>query len=341
MAPSAPLSARRLASALLALLLLIGCQGGSPLSGDPDVGSAARAEQGPSGSPYVLVLGTAQDAGLPQIGCTQACCLAAHQDPARRRLVASLLLADPRTGRRWLIDATPDLREQVERARGHPPTRDESGPRPALFDGIFLTHAHMGHYSGLVHLGREAYDARRVPLHVTPSMGEFLGGHGPWELLIRLGQVELVPLRDGEPVVLAPDLEVIPFSVPHRPEYSDTVGFLIRGPERSLVYIPDIDKWEHWDRPLEDLLSEVDIALLDGSFHHDGEIPGRSMADIPHPFMSETMLRLAPLPPAERAKVWFTHLNHTNPAADPDGAESAAIRAAGLHVAADGLRFGL
>lgn len=294
-----------------------------------------------SDDPYVLVLGTAQDGGLPQIGCTQDCCLAARRDPARRRLVASLLVVDPASGQRWLIDATPDLPEQVERARGHPPTRDESGPRPALFDGIFLTHAHMGHYIGLAHLGREAYNARRVPLHVTPTMGDFLRNHGPWELLVRLEQVELIEQRPGESVRLTDDLELVSFSVPHRPEYSDTVGFLVRGPVRTLAYIPDIDKWERWERPLEDLLAGVDVALVDGSFHHDGEIPGRAMADIPHPSMQETRQRLASLPLAERDKLWFTHLNHTNAAADPDSTEAAALRAAGLHVATDGMRFGL
>src|SRR5262245_19762455 len=73
--------------------------------------------------PYVLVLGTAQDGGLPQIGCDDENCRAARADPARRRLVTSILLCDPRDGRRWLFDCTPDLAEQVERARGHPATR--------------------------------------------------------------------------------------------------------------------------------------------------------------------------------------------------------------------------
>lgn len=298
--------------------------------------SVAGSKRPPDG-PHVVVLGTAQDGGLPQVGCNEDRCVRARRDPARRRLVASLLVCDPRSGSRWLIDATPDLREQVELARDRPASRGSEGPRPPLFEGVFLTHAHVGHYAGLIHLGREAYGSKGLAVFGTQRMRDFLEANGPWSLLAQGGFIRLVALVPGEPIALAPDLSITPFLVPHRDEFSDTVGFVIAGPERKLVYIPDIDKWERWDRRIEDVVAAVDAALLDGTFFADGEIPGRAMSEIPHPFVVESLERFAPLPAAERAKIVFTHLNHTNPAADRRGSAERRVRKAGMAIARDGM----
>jgi pyrroloquinoline quinone biosynthesis protein B len=322
----------RLARLLAAALLGSACQTAPP-------------HEVPSG-PYVLVLGTAQDAGLPHIGCSAEPCAAARSDTRLARRASSLLLCDPRDGRRWLFDCTPDVGAQLAGAAGHPPTRVTHGQRPPLVDGIFLTHAHLGHYAGLLWFGREAYAARAVPTWLTPSFAGFLRANGPWSLLVEAQHVELVELvLDGyeasEPVVLAPGLSVVAFRVPHRDEFSDTVGFEVRGPRRTLAYLPDVDKWEAWDAvagpgSIERLLARCDVALLDGSFFADGEIPGRSMADIPHPFLVESLERLGRLPACERSKVRFTHLNHTNPAASADSTARRRIEASGLRVLAEG-----
>lgn len=301
--------------------------------------NTADSDDATPATPYVLVLGTAQDGGLPQIGCEEELCRSARAKPGRRRLVTSLLLVDPRSGERWLFDATPDLPAQVERMRGHPesrPTADATGPRPPLFEGVFLTHAHMGHYAGLHHLGPEAYGARDLPLYGTPRLLAYLEDNGPWSLLLSAGTLRPVELPPGRRIELAEDLAVRALAVPHREEFSDTVAFVIEGPSRSLLYLPDIDKWERWDTPIEEVLGEVDVALLDASFFAAGEIPGRDLADIPHPFVVESLERFRPLPLDERAKIRFTHLNHTNPAVDPDSAAAARIRAAGMRVARDG-----
>jgi len=324
---------------VLLLLALPACA--ADVGRAPSAPDAAFRAAAPAGAPYVLVLGTAQDGGLPQIGCELRCCTRARSAPSTRRLVASLLIVDPRSGTRWLIDATPDLREQVERMRGHPPARVVAGPRPPLVDGIFLTHAHVGHYLGLAQLGREAYGARDVALFGPASMGAFLRRDGPWSLLFEEGRATFTALADGERVALATDLSVTALAVPHRDELSLTHGYLVRGPSRALLYVPDIDKWERWDRRLEDVLADVDVALLDGTFFADGEVPGRGMADIPHPFMVETIARLKDLPARDRTKVAFTHLNHTNPAADPTSGAAAAVRAAAMRVAQEGEVVGL
>jgi pyrroloquinoline quinone biosynthesis protein B len=287
-------------------------------------------------TPRVVVLGTAQDGGLPQIGCEEAPCRRARRNPRFARRVASLLVVDPRSGRRYLLDATPDLPEQVELARTASPERAGVDGRPPLFDGIFLTHAHLGHYAGLLQLGREAYGAAGQEVLVTARMRAFLESNGPWSLLVSEGHVKLREMQPDVEIPIGDDLAVTPILVPHRDELSDTVGFLIAGPSRRVLYIPDIDKWERWERRIEDVIASVDVALIDGTFFEDGEIPGRSMADIPHPFIVETLKRLAALPPGERAKIVFTHLNHTNPACDPRSAAARRIRAAGMSVARDG-----
>ena len=289
----------------------------------------------------MLVLGTAQDGGLPQLGCGRACCTTARSDPARRRFVSSVLLVDPRSGRRWLFDATPDLPEQVELAHAHGGPRPGAAGRPALFDGIFLTHAHTGHYTGLVHLGREAYASATVPLYTSPRMASFLAADGPWSLLVEDRHVALERFEPGLAIPLAPDLTVTPIAVPHRDEFSDTHAFRITGPGGSLLFLPDIDKWKRWERPIEAELAGVDVALLDGTFFDDSELSGRDMASIPHPFVVESIARFEGLPAAERAKVRFIHLNHSNPVADPASAAARAVRGAGMGVAREGDLYGL
>lgn len=317
--------------AFLLALVLCGCAGPSA---QPELDLDST-------EPFVLVLGTAQDGGLPQLGCQGPHCRAARLEPTRRRLVSSLLLVDPRSGQRWLFDATPDLAEQVERAERAAPRAPAEG-RPPLFDGVFLTHAHIGHYLGLAELGREAYGSRAQVVHATPRMSGFLEANGPWDRLVSEGHLRIDELNPGAPVQLAPDLTVEAFTVPHRDEYSDTVGFRIRGPRRSLLFVPDIDKWERYaDMPFESLLGGVDVALVDGTFFADGEIPGRAMADIPHPFIVETLTRFSAISASARGELWFTHLNHTNPAADPTSTQAAAVLRAGAHVASDGQRFPL
>jgi pyrroloquinoline quinone biosynthesis protein B len=249
--------------------------------------------------PEAVVLGIAQDGGVPHAGCRQALCVDARRDPARRRLVASLGLVDPAAGKRFLIDATPDFVEQMERLGGLP-------------DGILLTHAHIGHYLGLAQLGREVLGAKRVPVYCTPSMASFLRSNRPWSRLVALENIEIHEIEPGVEFALTPVLRVTAIRVPHRDEDSDTVAFLVRGPNRKLLWLPDIDKWEKWDRRLEDFLADPTLtAFVDGTFLSADEISGRSMAEVPHPFVPETMARVAVGSPEARRLV-FVHLNHTN-----------------------------
>jgi len=305
--------------------------------------TAPRGDERAPGAPYALVLGTAQDGGVPQIACDCPRCGRARREPRLARRVASLALVDPASGRRWLLDATPDLAAQVELVDGRAPrpAPGSHGPgRPPLFDGIWLTHAHVGHYAGLLQLGKEAYAARGQPVHVSERMEAFLRSNEPWRSLVDGGHLALVRFEDGVRYELAPGLFLTPLRVPHREELSDAYAFRVAGPERSLVYLPDIDRWDRWRTPIEELLAGVDLALVDGTFHDGGELPERDLASIPHPFVVDTLARLAPLPLAERQKVLFTHLNHSNPLVGP-GPAASAVRAAGMRVAREGEALGL
>jgi pyrroloquinoline quinone biosynthesis protein B len=276
----------------------------------------------------VVVLGIAQDGGYPQAGCQKACCTRAWEDPKTRRHVSCIAIVDPQTSQRWIIDATPDFREQLRLLDGAFPTTERPG-----ITAIFLTHAHMGHYTGLAHLGKEVMGTKGVPVYAMPRMEAYLRGNGPWDQLVRLENISLRTLQDGVPVSLNDRLTITPFVVPHRDEYTGTVGYRIEGPTGSVIYISDIDKWDRWDTSIVGLVSEVSRAYVDATFYAEGEIPGRSMADIPHPFIEETMQLFRDVPDTDKAKIRFLHLNHTNPAIDPNSKARRSIEAAGFKVA--------
>ena len=248
-----------------------------------------------------ILLGNAQDAGVPQAGCECANCLAAWASPPGRKWVSALGLLDTGAGEWFLIDATPDFREQLHRMQS------EAGP--ARFAGLLITHAHIGHYTGLMHLGYEAMAARGLPLYGTRRLLDFLRAHAPWRQLVEQGNVVLRELTPDEWLHLTPGLAVLPLRVPHRYEWSATVGFVVRGPARQLLYLPDIDSWDQWTRPVREIVAGVDVALLDGSFFSPGELPGRNVTQIGHPLVTDTVARLVAVP----ADVRFIHLNHSNP----------------------------
>lgn len=298
---------------MLALLLL------------PVALAAAPPAPGAAPGPEAIVLGVAQDGGVPHAGCHQPLCEAARADCAVRRRVASLGLVDPAAGKRFLIDATPDFGEQIETLGGRP-------------DAILLTHAHVGHYLGLAALGREVLDTRGLPVYATPSMARFLRENKPWSRLVAFGNVDVREIA-GE-VTLTPSLAVTAIRVPHRDEDSDTVAYLVRGPGRKILWLPDIDKWQKWDRRLADFLKDPTlIAFVDGTFFAADEIPGRSIAEIPHPLVPETTALVEEIPGA-RGRVVFVHLNHTNRLLWDAGAV-AALERRGFAVAREGQRIPL
>jgi pyrroloquinoline quinone biosynthesis protein B len=254
--------------------------------------------------PFLVVLGVAQDGGFPQAGCKKSCCEKSWINLNKKEYVSCVAWVDPIRKKYWLFDATPDMPEQMHYL---------SEKYKVELAGIFLTHAHIGHYTGLTHLGREVMGTKNIPVFGLPRMHKYLSEHGPWKQLVELKNIQLIPLEADVPIQIADWFEVTAIKVPHRDEFSETAGFVIKGSVKSFFYLPDIDKWEKWDRSIEEYINETDYSFLDGTFYNALELPGRNMSEIPHPFIIESMERWKELPENEKNKIHFIHLNHTNP----------------------------
>ena len=285
---------------------------------------------GKNDNPYVVVLGIAQDGGAPHAACTKDCCVDRWDNPRLHNMVSSIGIVDPSTDEVWMIDATPDFSMQLNTL-----TMDQK----RLFKGVFLTHAHIGHYTGLMHLGREVMGANQIPVYAMPKMEAFLTKNGPWSQLVKLENIDIKSLKNGESVKLNKNLNITPFLVPHRDEFSETVGYKIEGPNKSLIFIPDIDKWEKWTENIQEIVEENDFSLLDGTFYDINELPGRDMSKIPHPFIVESMEALDDV--RSKSAVYFIHLNHTNPALNRYSNATRLIKSSGFDVAQRNQKFHL
>lgn len=283
----------------------------------------------PEDKPFLVVLGIAQDAGYPQAGQQEEWNLVRSRQ-ARLQHTVALGLVDPVSKQRWLFEATPDFNIQLNKMDQFSST--DRYP----YDGIFLTHGHIGHYTGLIHLGREAMGASDVTVYAMPGMKKFLSTNGPWSQLVSLNNIKLKDVSSGIATRLNERITVTPLQVPHRDEFTETVGFVINVENKKLLFIPDIDKWGKWNQSITDMIQQVDYALLDGSFFKNGEIPGRDMSEIPHPFVEESMKLFEKLSEADKAKVHFIHFNHTNPLIFKESPEYSQVLERGFNIASDG-----
>lgn len=255
----------------------------------------------------LVVLGVAQDAGYPQMSCYEPHCMRAWKDPSKRRLTTSLAVIDKINKQKFLFEATPDIKEQLYQL--HKIAPDDQ------FDlaGIFLTHAHMGHYTGLMHFGREAAGTKDLAVYVMPRMADYLSTNGPWSQLVKLKNIQIKNIKDGQIYKLNSTLKIVPLLVPHRDEFTETVGYKIIGPNKTTLFIPDIDKWQKWSTSIVKLINEVDFALIDATFYASAELPNRNMNEIPHPFVEESMRIFSKMNKKDKQKVIFIHFNHSNP----------------------------
>lgn len=295
----------------------------------------------------LVVLGVSQDGGIPQVNVQND---PAWEDASLRRRVVSLGLIDHEAGTRYIFEATPDFREQMHDLNAIAGT--EGAP-----DGIFITHAHIGHYTGLMFLGFESMSAENVPVFVPPIMEGFLTESGPWSQLLEYGNIrvtellshQIVPDENGDPTLWggwntgfrADNLRVEAFLVPHRREFAATVGYRIRGPELSAIFIPDIDSWDEWAEEgtrIEDVVMENDIVYIDATFFDNNELPGRDMSGFPHPRVSETMDLFQDYPDEIRQRIRFIHYNHTNPIRFPDSEQAQEVWERGYRIAEEGER---
>eukprot|EP01035_Chromulina_nebulosa_P018796 gene18796-24563_t len=283
----------------------------------------------PQGKGAILVLGVAQDGGYPHAGCVKQCCKQAWKDTDKRRFVTSLALMDGQNKRWWLFEATPDIKEQLE----------------------YFRQLTGGHYTGLMQLGKEVMNTKEMKVYVLPKMKQYLESNGPWSQLVSMKNIVLKDVGVVEEVdgirksmghKIADGIGVSAFSVPHRDEYSETAGFYIGFSNKKYVFIPDIDKWSKWKMSLNEIAVVADVLLVDGTFYDSKELPGRNIADVPHPYVPETMKLFDKIAPAERekttSKIHFIHFNHTNALMWDTAAQNKVLKA-GFGVARQGQRL--
>ena len=283
----------------------------------------------PSESDYIQVLGIVQDAGYPHIGCEKDCC---EQVSPGDYFVSCLGLVDKTNNKRYLFDATPDIHNQINLL--------EKFTNADLIDGIFLTHAHIGHYTGLMYLGREGLGGTNIMVYALKRMARFLTKNGPWDQLVKLNNISIQTISNKEFVKLSENIFVIPIKVPHRDEYSETVGYKIIGKSKKILFIPDIDKWDEWEKSIIEEVKLVDYAFIDGTFYNGSEL-NRDMREIPHPSIEETLQLFSNQPIAERNKIYFIHINHTNPILTNKNGIKDMVEGLGFNIAKRGLKFKL
>ncbi len=280
----------------------------------------------------LMVLGAAQDGGYPQAGCQKQCCLRQYNGQSLASAPTCLALSDRTNNKVWFFECTPEYPKQWQfwKTQNH----DSSKLHP---NGFFLTHAHVGHYAGLIHMGREIMGTNHVPVFVLPKMFNYLSNNGPWSQLVALENITLNAMHADSSIQLNNQLGVTPFLVPHRDEYSETAGFKIRVNNKRILFIPDIDKWQKWDRDIKEEIANCDMAFLDATFFKNGEL-NRDMSEIPHPFVEESMRLFENLPLKHKKKIWFIHFNHTNPLLFDENAKNQ-VEKMGFHVAKMGDKF--
>ena len=278
------------------------------------------------------VLGTIQDGGIPHMGCSKECCSNYFLSKKSRIGVSSLGVSNLKHNTNYIIDATPNINFQLIDLIGN------ADPSKKL-NGIFLTHAHMGHYAGLLNFGRESLNSKNIPLYLMPKFYNFILNNGPWNQLVELNNVKLNKIYNREKVILHNNLSFTPIQVPHRDEYSETVGYVIEGTNKKVLYIPDIDKWAKWEVSIVEMIKSVDYAFLDGTFFDEKEINNRDISEIPHPFIIESLKLFKELDESEKSKVYFIHLNHTNPVLNSESSEYKKVISAGLNIAKTGMEF--
>lgn len=283
--------------------------------------------------PYLFILGIAQDGGYPHAGCMRADCQQLLHKGKKGHLVSCIAIVNPASGQSWIIDATPDFPAQLQLLEKTTGTK---------LSGIFLTHAHIGHYTGLMYLGREVMGAKQMPVYAMPKMKQFLEQNGPWSQLVSLQNIHIQSIDNNEAITLTSNLNIIPFLVPHRDEFSETVGYqIINNNSKKAIFIPDINKWHLWERDILSEIQQSDIALLDGTFYENGEIPGRDMKEIPHPFVVESMEMFQELNAADKSKVYFIHINHTNPLLHKNNNARKQLHKAGFKMATERMKIPL
>ena len=282
-------------------------------------------------SEFIYILGNTQDAGVPHIGCESEFCQN-NYDSTANFYSTSIAVVDLAINKYILFEATPDITHQLNKIS------KDLFQKFTLPESVYLSHAHIGHYAGLMFFGRESLGAKNINVRTLPRMTDFLMNNGPWSQLININNIELQKINFNSSISSLNNIIVKPIQVPHRDEYSETAGFIIQGKSKKALFIPDIDKWENWNEILEEIIYKYDFLLLDATFYNEKEI-NRDINEIPHPLVTETMQLLNKLPLDQKNKIYFIHMNHTNMMLDPNSKLSEQVIQKGFKIARVGQKL--
>lgn len=264
----------------------------------------------------IEILGNVQDGGVPHLGCSCEVCEAAREDANKQKYVGAMLVKEngEEDSIQYLIDASPDIRYQI---------------KGEYLDGVFLSHGHLGHTGGILYFGTEALDTDGLAVHCTPEMRNFLMNNDPYRLLVDRGQIDIQEF-DNEERINVQGGWIEPRHVLHRYVTTDTTSFMIKGDEKKLYYLSDIDEWTD---DAKESVREADIAVVDGTFWSKEEI--ERYEEVPHPTIQDTMEEFE----GDDVEIHFTHLNHTNPVLREESEERKEVEENGFGVVERGQVF--
>jgi pyrroloquinoline quinone biosynthesis protein B len=299
------------------------------------------------------VLGTAAGGGVPQWNCACPGCAGARLHPERRRRHASLAV-EVEPGRCYIVNATPDIGDQIE---GCDRLLPAPGSRETPLAGVILTDAELDHTLGIARLR----EAGKLEIRATPAVREALIERLRLERVLSpytgLSWHDL-PLSAMEPLGGGVEAGAVPISG-KRPRYAAEHGepAEIKGPGEAqgrdesggwvvglrladrvtgkvAVYAPAVGVWTP---ELDAALAGADCVIVDGTFWDEEEprragVTERTATEMGHLPIESTAERLARLP----GRVLYTHLNNTNPLVDPQAPEHRTLAALGVEVAAEG-----
>jgi pyrroloquinoline quinone biosynthesis protein B len=320
---------------------------------------SAQPAPAPAPRVQIILLGTAAGGGFPQWNCWCPSCRIARSEPARAHPRTQSSIAVSPDGARWfLVNASPDVREQLARLPPPPthPSRaksDSGAVRQIPVDGIILTDGELDHTLGLLLLR----EGRALTVRATDAVAHVLERDTHILPTLRLfAAVTVVPLPLDRMIPLEglqstpSGLSVEAFAVPgHAPRFAPThdrgltVGLLIRDTvgAGTLAYVPGCGAID--DAVLRRLRT-ADAVLFDGTCWSDDEMPAlgispttsRAMGHMPISGAGGSLATMADLPARVRV---YTHINNTNPVLIEDSPERRAVAATGVIVGDDGMMF--
>ena len=275
-----------------------------------------------------MILGIAQDGGVPHPGCYCDTCQF-YWDNQIVLSPSSLAIIDEK--QLHLFDVTRNLDRQLRKV-GNKNVTD-----------IWLTHGHIGHIDGIGLFGKEVMNLKNVRLHASGLMIKLIENTPKWNKLIEDKILIPIQFNSNESIQISENLKITPIQVPHRDELTDTHAFVINGPEKSLLYLPDHDTWEETlNMVQQDSLIEwfdflgIEIVLMDGTFWSKNELSRQD--DVPHPPVVESLERLGNVKGKE-LEVFFIHFNHTNPLLIPKSNEIKKLLDSGCKIPIEGQQF--